>query len=326
MSTAYPSDYVSLIFEIAEVVMSFAPTPDPNPGDKLACDAIDMVIVPRSHDLGGFSVRRALPSVQCRMVGPFIFFDHMGPAEFRDGGGIDVRPHPHIGLSTVTYLFEGEIQHRDSLGTFVPVRPGEINLMTAGRGIVHSERTAPALKASGHKLHGIQSWVALPKSHEEVAPGFTHIEAKALPIIGAEGKTIRVVLGSLWGETSPAATPWDAIYADVILEVGSVLPVDPEAEERALYVVSGEIDIREDRFGEGQFLILRPGDRITLTATRPTRLILCGGATMDGPRYIWWNFVSSSRERIEQAKADWAQKRFDIVPGDEQEFIPLPTT
>lgn len=304
--------------------MSFHPADDPAAGDALACDAIEKVIVPRSHDLGGFSVRRALPVAGKRMVGPFIFFDQMGPAEFKNGGGIDVRPHPHIGLSTVTYLFEGEIQHRDSLGTYLPVRPGEVNLMTAGRGIVHSERTDPALKARGHKLHGIQSWVALPKTHEETDPGFTHVDASALPMIRAEGKTIRVVLGSLWGETAPVPTPWDTIYADIILEPGIQVPIDADTEERALYVVSGTIDILGDRFDEGRLLVFRPGDRITVTAVTPTRLILCGGATMDGPRFIWWNFVSSSQERIDQAKADWKQKRFDTVPGDEEEFIPLP--
>jgi redox-sensitive bicupin YhaK (pirin superfamily) len=304
--------------------MSFAPCPDPTPGDARASDAIEMVIVPRTHDIGGFTVRRALPFAKRRMVGPFIFFDHMGPAEFRDGGGIDVRPHPHIGLSTVTYLFEGEIQHRDSLGTYLPVRPGEVNLMTAGRGIVHSERTDPALKAKGHALHGIQSWVALPKSHEETAPGFEHVEAAALPVIRGEGKTIRVVMGQLYGATSPVTQHWPTIYADIVLEAGARLPVDPEAEERCLYVVSGAIDVQGDPFGEGQLLVLRPGDRITLSALAPARLILCGGATMDGPRHIWWNFVSSSKERLDQAKEDWKQKRFDTVPGDEEEFIPLP--
>ena len=304
--------------------MSFAPTPDPTPGDKLSCDAIEMLIVPRTHDLGGFTVRRALPFAKRRMVGPFIFFDEMGPAEFKDGGGIDVRPHPHIGLSTVTYLFEGEIQHRDSLGTYLPVRPGEVNMMTDGRGIVHSERTDPALKASGHKLHGIQSWVALPKTHEETAPGFEHVEERELPVITGEGKTIRVVMGSLYGATSPVTQNWPTIYGDIALEAGAKLPVDADTEERCIYVVSGEIDVQGDLFQPGQLLVLRPGDRITLSATRPARLILCGGATMDGPRLIWWNFVSSSKERLEQAKEDWKQKRFDTVPGDEEEFIPLP--
>lgn len=304
--------------------MSFSPTPDPELGDKLACDAIEMVIVPRTHDLGGFTVRRALPFAKRRMVGPFIFFDHMGPAVFRDGGGIDVRPHPHIGLATVTYLFAGQIQHRDSLGTYVPINPGEVNLMTAGRGIVHSERTDPALKAKGHDLHGIQSWLALPKDQEEGTPGFDHVDRAALPVIEAEGKSIRVVLGSLYGKTAPVKTAWDTVYADIVLEPGARLPVDPEAEERAIYVVSGEIDVQGDIFGEGKMLVLRPADRITLTAVSAARLILCGGATMDGPRFIWWNFVSSSKERIEQAKDNWRQRRFDIVPGDEQDYIPLP--
>ena len=304
--------------------MSFSPTPDPELGDKLACDAIEMVIVPRTHDLGGFTVRRALPFAKRRMVGPFIFFDHMGPAVFRDGNGIDVRPHPHIGLATVTYLFAGQIQHRDSLGTYVPIDPGEVNLMTAGRGIVHSERTDPALKAHGHALHGIQSWLALPREHEETAPGFDHVDRDALPVIEAEGKSIRLVIGSLYGKTSPVPTTWDTVYADVALEPGAKLPVDPETEERAIYVVSGEIDVQGDLFGEGKMLVLRPGDRITLTATKPARIILCGGAVMDGPRFIWWNFVSSSKERIEQAKDNWRQRRFDIVPGDEQDYIPLP--
>ncbi|MGL4291807.1 MAG: pirin family protein [Phreatobacter sp.] len=304
--------------------MSFSPTPDPVLGDKLACDAIEMVIVPRTHDLGGFTVRRALPFAKRRMVGPFIFFDHMGPAVFRDGNGIDVRPHPHIGLATVTYLFAGQIQHRDSLGTYVPINPGEVNLMTAGRGIVHSERTDPALKAKGHDLHGIQSWLALPKDQEEGTPGFDHVDRAALPVIEAEGKSIRVVLGSLYGKTAPVRTAWDTVYADIVLDPGAKLPVDPEAEERAIYVVSGEIDVQGDIFGEGRMLVLRPADRITLTAVSAARLILCGGAVMDGPRFIWWNFVSSSKERIEQAKDNWRQRRFDIVPGDEQDYIPLP--
>ncbi|QCK86390.1 pirin family protein [Phreatobacter aquaticus] len=305
--------------------MSFSPTPDPTPGDALSCDAIEMVIVPRTHDLGGFTVRRALPFAKRRMVGPFVFFDQMGPAVFKGGQGIDVRPHPHIGLSTVTYLFDGEIQHRDSLGTYLPVRPGEVNLMTAGRGIVHSERTDPTQKATGgHKLHGIQSWLALPKTHEEVAPGFDHIAADDLPIVKGDGKTIRVVIGEMYGVKAPTPVPWDTFYADAILEPGAKLPLDPVAEERAIYVAMGEIDVQGDHFREGQMLVLKPGDRLTLTAVTAARLILCGGATMDGPRHIWWNFVSSSLERIEQAKADWKQKRFDTVPGDEEEFIPLP--
>jgi redox-sensitive bicupin YhaK (pirin superfamily) len=303
--------------------MSFFPAKDPNPGDKLACDAIEQVIVPRTSDIGDFSVRRALPSARRRMVGPFIFLDHMGPAEFRAGQGIDVRPHPHIGLATVTYLFAGEIVHRDSLGSVVPIRPGAVNWMSAGRGIAHSERTAGDHRVAGEPLHGLQCWVALSQNEEESAPAFVHHDAQALPIAQAEGKTVRVVAGRAFGLTSPVATTWETLFADITLAAGTKLPIDPDAEERALYLVSGEIDILGDRFGEGRLLILRPGDRISLTATMPTRLALLGGATMDGPRHIWWNFVSSRKERIEQAKNDWKTGRFEPVPGD-HERIPLP--
>jgi redox-sensitive bicupin YhaK (pirin superfamily) len=301
--------------------MSFFPAQDPAPGDKHACEAIDQVIVPRTSDIGGFSVRRALPSARRRMVGPFIFLDHMGPAEFRAGQGIDVRPHPHIGLSTVTYLFDGEIVHRDSIGSVVPIRPGAVNWMTAGRGIAHSERTASEHRVAGEPLHGLQCWVALSQNDEESAPGFAHHDE--LPIERAEGKTIRVIAGKVYGLTSPVATTWETVFADITLESGAKLPIDAETEERALYLVAGEIDIAGDRFSAGRLLILRPGDRITLSATAPSRLALLGGATMDGPRHIWWNFVSSRKDRIEQAKADWKSGRFEPVPGD-VERIPLP--
>jgi redox-sensitive bicupin YhaK (pirin superfamily) len=301
--------------------MSFFPAQDPAPGDKHACEAIDQVIVPRTSDIGGFSVRRALPSARRRMVGPFIFLDHMGPAEFRAGQGIDVRPHPHIGLSTVTYLFEGEIVHRDSIGSVVPIRPGAVNWMTAGRGIAHSERTASEHRVAGEPLHGLQCWVALSQNDEESAPGFAHHDE--LPIERAEGKTIRVIAGKVYGLTSPVTTTWETVFADITLESGAKLPIDAETEERALYLVAGEIDIAGDRFSAGRLLILRPGDRITLSATAPSRLALLGGATMDGPRHIWWNFVSSRKDRIEQAKADWKSGRFEPVPGD-VERIPLP--
>ena len=304
--------------------MSFSPDKDPAPGDAPAADAIDLVVVPRSVDLGHFSVRRALPHVNRRMVGPFIFFDHFGPAEFRAGDGIDVRPHPHIGLATVTFLYEGEIVHRDSLGSDVPIRPGAVNWMTAGRGIVHSERTAPDHRAGGEPLHGLQLWVALPKAHEEVEASFAHHAADELPIVSAEGKTIRVVTGNLYGVRSPVPTLYDTIFADAQIAAGSVLPIDAETEERAIYIVSGEIEIAGDRFAAGRLLILRPGDAISVSAPVDARVVLVGGAAMDGPRHIWWNFVSSRKERIEQAKADWKQGRFDSVPGDEKEFIPLP--
>jgi redox-sensitive bicupin YhaK (pirin superfamily) len=303
--------------------MSFFPAADPTPGDALACDAIELVVVPRTSDVGGFVVRRALPSSRRRMVGPFIFLDHMGPAEFRSGQGLDVRPHPHIGLATVTYLFNGQIIHRDSIGSVAPIEPGAVNWMSAGRGIAHSERTAGDHRVAGERLHGLQCWVALPQTEEESAPAFAHYEASALPVEQAEGKSIRVVAGQLYGRTSPVKTAWATIFADIVLDQGAKLPVDPDAEERALYVVSGEIDILGDRFGEGRLLVLRHGDRITVSALTPTRLALLGGETMDGPRHIWWNFVSSRQDRIEQAKADWKSGRFSVVPGD-AERIPLP--
>ena len=296
---------------------------DPEPGDVFSCNAIETVIVARSRDIGGFSVRRALPSAKRRMVGPFIFFDQFGPATFRPGEAFDVRPHPHIGLSTVTYLYEGEIVHRDSLGFAETIKPGAVNLMTAGRGIVHSERTGLEARQTGFSLLGLQAWVALPKDVEESGASFSHYDAEAMPMLSAEGKTVRLLMGSAYGLTAPVRSDWETLYADVVLEAGARLPVDGETEERAIYVVSGEIDIAGDRFTTGSLLILRPGDRLTVTAVTPARFSLLGGATMDGPRHIWWNFVSSSLERIEQAKADWTQGRFDTVPG-EHEFIPLP--
>ena len=303
--------------------MSFFPSKDPAAGDTRACDAIDLVIVPRTSDVGGFTVRRALPNAQRRMVGPFIFVDHMGPAEFRSGQGLDVRPHPHIGLATVTYLFDGEIVHRDSLGSDIPIRPNELNWMSAGRGIVHSERTATDHRVAGERLHGMQCWVALPAADEEGTPVFHHHDEAALPTVAGEGKTVRVVAGSLFGVRSPVETLWDTIFAEARLAAGASLPLDAAHEERAIYVVSGEIDVQGDRFAAGRLLVFRPGDRITVKAATDTQLVILGGAAMDGPRYIWWNFVSSRKERIEQAKADWKAARFSMVPGD-SEFIPLP--
>ena len=303
--------------------MSFFPGKDPVPGDTFTCDAIERVIVPRTSDLGGFFVHRALPSAQRRMVGPFIFLDHMGPAEFRAGQGIDVRPHPHIGLATVTYLFAGEIMHRDSLGSVAAITPGAVNWMSAGRGIAHSERTAPKHRVAGEALHGLQCWVALPAAAEEGAPAFVHHGAEELPVETGEGKTVRVVAGKFLGAASPVVTGWDTLLADVTLAAGASLPLDPDSEERAIYLISGDIEVAGDRFEAGRLLVFRPGDRITVTALTPARLAVVGGAAMDGPRHIWWNFVSSRRERIEQAKADWKAGRFDAVPG-ETEFIPLP--
>jgi redox-sensitive bicupin YhaK (pirin superfamily) len=304
--------------------MSFFPGKDPAPGDAHAADAIDLVIVPRSVDVGHFAVRRALPHVNRRMVGPFIFFDHFGPAEFRTGQGIDVRPHPHIGLATVTFLFDGEIVHRDSLGTAAAIRPGEVNWMSAGRGIVHSERTAPDHRNEAEPIHGLQCWVALPAAEEESAPGFFHHDSAALPLVSDAGRTARVVAGSAYGERSPVTTPMDTLFVDVTLTAGASLPIDAATEERAIYLISGEVDITGDRFTAGRLLVFRPGDAITVTAASDAHLMLLGGAAMDGPRHIWWNFVSSRKERIEQAKADWKAARFDSVPGDDKEFIPLP--
>ncbi|GAB5508761.1 MAG: pirin family protein [Hyphomicrobiales bacterium] len=304
--------------------MSTQPFSDPIPGDARSCDAIETVIVPRAHDLGGFEVRRALPSIGRKMVGPFIFFDQMGPAEFLIGGGIDVRPHPHIGLATVTYLFDGEVHHRDSLGSDLSIKPGELNLMSAGSGIVHSERTSEAAKALGPKLFGIQSWVALPETHEEDAPAFVHYSADQLPMIEDHGVSVRVIAGEVMGIKAPTQTAWPTLYADAVMAAGSSMPLDATYEERALYTVSGTIDIAGDAFEPGQLLVFKAGDAITIKAGTDARFMILGGAPMDSKRYIWWNFVSSSRERIEQAKADWKERRFDTVPGDEVEFIPLP--
>jgi redox-sensitive bicupin YhaK (pirin superfamily) len=304
--------------------MSFFPGKDPASGNAPQCEAIEQVIVPRTVDLGDFSVRRALPSAQTRLVGPFIFFDHFGPAEFRSGRGIDVRPHPHIGLATVSYLFDGEIMHRDSLGTEVPIRPGEVNWMTAGQGIVHSERTGVERRASGGPLHGLQMWVALPAAKEEMPPAFAHHATEEFPVVRDQGKTVRVVVGSLYGARSPVSTTSETIFGDVMLKRGSNLPLEADHEERAIYVVDGAIDIAGDKFAAGRLLVFRPGDRITVSADSDAHIVIVGGAPMDGPRHIWWNFVSSRKERIEQAKAEWQAGHFGKVPGDEIEFIPLP--
>lgn len=288
---------------------------------------IDLIVVPKSHDVGGFEVRRALPTAKRRMVGPFIFWDQMGPGYLPAGTGLDVRPHPHIGLSTVTYLTEGEILHRDSLGKVQPIRPGAVNWMTAGKGIVHSERTEAGLRAQGNHLAGFQSWVALPQRFEEIEPDFVHYDSATLPVISDHGVWMRLVAGCLFGQTSPVRTLSETIYAEILLDAGAKVEIPASHPERALYLADGHIDIAGDAFtaegGAGQLLVLREGNNLTVRAEAPTRLLLLGGEPMDGPRFIWWNFVSSSKERIEDAKSDWRAGRFPSVPG-ETEFIPLP--
>ena len=308
--------------------MSWQPSNDPRVDDRRDCPALDLVVVPKTRDLGDLLVRRTLPQARRQMVGPFIFYDHFGPVEMEPGKGMDVRPHPHIGLATVTYLLEGSIAHRDSEGNVQDIMPGAMNLMTAGRGIAHSERTPRALRQTGHRLHGLQSWIALPVAHEETAPSFQHFPAESLPTVDGRGLKARVIAGSAFGKTAPVEMFSDWFYVDVSLEPGITVPLDADHEERAIYIVEGAIEIGGERFSAGtdggpQLLIFRPGDVIGVTALAPSRVMFLGGAHMDGHRHIWWNFVSSSQERIEQAKADWKAGRFKPVPG-ETEFIPLP--
>lgn len=286
------------------------------------CRAIEMLLEPHVKDLGGFSVRRLLPSSQRRMVGPFIFFDHFGPAAFAPGEGMDVRPHPHINLATVTYLFEGEILHRDSLGSVQAIRPGAINLMTAGAGIVHSERTPQQLRSAGHRLHGLQLWLALPEVNEEDTPAFVHYPAEVMPTRDEDGVRLRVMIGTACGLTSPVKTCSEALYLEAELQPGAVLQLPDEVPERAVYVVSGQLNLGRREMPAHSMAVLDASPRIQVTARQPTRLAMIGGAPL-GKRYIDWNFVSSRQERIAQAKDDWRNDRFAKVPG-ETEFIPLP--
>ena len=286
--------------------------------------AVETLIQPRTRDLGDFQVKRVLPAGrQRKMVGPFIFFDHMGPAEFAAGKGIDVRPHPHIGLATVTYLFEGEIVHRDSLGFVQTIKPGDVNWMTAGSGIVHSERSGEAQRADASRLFGIQSWVALPRAAEETEPEFFHHPKSTLPMIESDGICMRLIAGTAFGERSPVKTYSDMFYLDAEMPAGGRLKLPDEHEERAVYPVAGEVALNGVSISAGNMAVIAPGAEAELQCSRDARVMLLGGATMDGERHIWWNFVSSSKERIEQAKADWKENRFAKVPG-ETEFIPLP--
>ncbi|MER8654041.1 pirin family protein [Mesorhizobium sp. M0847] len=304
--------------------MSFFPGKDPEPGDAFASDQIELMVIPNAKDIGGFQVRRALPTAKRRLVGPFIFFDRMGPAILRAGQAMDVRPHPHIGLSTVTYLFDGNIRHRDSLGTEMVIQPGDVNLMTAGRGIVHSERTPEELRGAPMSVSGLQTWLALPDGKEEVAPVFENTAALLLPEIDAEGVSGRVVIGDFAGLRSPVRADTETLYADLRLAPGASVKIPADAEERAIYTLDGDVSISGDRFPAERLLVFRPGDEIVVSSERGAHFMLFGGASLGSPRHIWWNFVSSSKERIEQAKQEWKTGRFDIVPGDEEEFIPLP--
>ncbi|HEX6377073.1 MAG TPA: pirin family protein [Allosphingosinicella sp.] len=287
-------------------------------------DLILQTLHPATHDLGGFKVHRTLPHRERTTIGPFIFFDQMGPARLPPGGGIDVRPHPHINLATVTYLFAGAIDHRDSLGTFATIEPGAVNLMTAGRGIAHSERSPAALRPAGPELSGIQTWLALPRAKEEIDPAFEHVARDRLPVVDGGGANARVVMGRLWGASSPVTCHSETIYADIHLEAGGAMPVDAEADERAIYVAEGQASLDGLTLERSTLYVLAPGVAATLGSATGAHVMLCGGAPLDGPRHVWWNFVSSSRERINQAKEDWRNGRFALPPGDQDEYIPLP--
>jgi len=299
--------------------MSILPATEPTCTDTSG--AVALRIEPREKDLGEFTVRRVLPAIERRMVGPFVFFDHMGPAEFPPGKGIQVRPHPHIGLATITYLFEGEIMHRDSLGYEQAIREGAVNLMTAGRGIVHSERAGEDLDRQA-KLHGIQSWMALPEGKEEIAPDFVHYPASDLPEITIDGVTVRVIVGEAYGETSPVTAHSSMLYLECRMPKGSTLTLPDSYQELAAYIVTGEVQIEDESYASGVMAVAAPERVIHLKALEDSRVMVIGGQGL-GKRHLWWNFVARSRERIEQAKVDWKEGRFGTVPGD-SEFIPLP--
>jgi redox-sensitive bicupin YhaK (pirin superfamily) len=282
-----------------------------------------IALAPHERDLGGFSVRRLLPSAARRTVGPFVFFDHMGPADFPPGVGIDVRPHPHIGLATVTYLFEGAIEHRDSLGSVQRITAGAVNWMTAGRGIVHSERSPQDMRRTGGRMQGIQTWLALPRELEGCEPAFVHHPAASLPVIELPGLTMRLIAGSAFDRTSPVAVASSMFYIAVEMEAGASFVLPDEYAERAVYPLSGDISINEGALAAGSMAVLNPSEPVTIQALSPTRLMLLGGAPLDGERFLWWNFVASDRAAIEEASERWRRGDFDMVPG-ETEFIPLP--
>ena len=313
--------------------MSWNPSLENHDIDATKLDSIETLIIPRSRDIGGFEVRRALPSPQRQMVGPFIFFDQAGPAEFITGQGIDVQPHPHIGISTVTYLFKGQFQHRDSTGANQSIEPGEVNWMIAGKGVTHSERTSPEIRKNPSSLFGIQTWVALPAHAEDMPPEFEHHSKDELPLLEGEGKQVRLIIGNAWGETAPTKTLSEMFYADAILEAGAALPLPDNHEDRGIYIADGSLIVAGDHFHKGQMMVFKPEDKISVKAGEAgARLILLGGATMNEKRYIWWNFVSSSRDKIQEAKKSWADGAVDgwqnglfkLPQDDDQDYVKLP--
>lgn len=310
--------------------MSWNPTLDPICPDATTIDSIETLIIPRSRDLGSFEVRRALPAPARQMVGPFIFFDQAGPAEFVTNQGVDIRPHPHIGLATVTYLYKGEFHHRDSIGTDQIIYPGEVNWMTAGRGVTHSERTSKETRKNPHSLFGIQTWVALPEDHEDTAPSFEHRGKEELPTLDAEGKKIRLIVGSAYGQRSPVKTFSEMFYLDAQLEPFATIPLPDEHEDRGVYILQGSISVAGQDFEAGRMMVFRPGDKVALRAgPQGARLMMLGGETLGGPRYIWWNFVASSKDKIEEAKEawrrrDWENGMFHLPPGDDRESALAP--
>ena len=291
--------------------------------DSVATSPVAALLKPHTKDLGGFEVQRLLPSLQAPMIGPFIFFDHFGPASFAPGQGVDVRPHPHIGLATVTFLLEGAMMHRDSLGSVQRIAPGDVNWMTAGAGIVHSERTSPEERASGHELHGLQTWVALPKAHEQGEPSFAHYPSAAIPRIDLPGVSMRLIAGTAFGQRSPASTFSPMFYVAGEMEAGAAFELYPEHEQRAVYVIAGELSVAGEAVPAHHMAVLKPWTTVRVEAQSPVVLALLGGSKLDGERLLWWNFVASSKELLDAASARWREGKFARVPG-ETEFIPLP--
>lgn len=310
--------------------MSWNPTLDTHNLKPASLDSIDTLIIPRARDIGEFEVMRALPSPKRQMVGPFIFFDQVGPVEFITNQGVDVRPHPHIGISTVTYLFDGEFNHRDSTGANQLIRPGEVNWMIAGKGVTHSERTLLEMRQKPSNLFGIQTWVALPNHAEDMAPEFEHHGKDELPFLEAEGKQVRLIIGNAWGETAPTKTHSEMFYADAILKAGAALPLPDNHEDRGIYITEGSIVVANETFQKGQMMVFKPEDKISIRAGQSgARIILLGGATLNEKRYIWWNFVSSSRDKIREAKeawmlGDWENGQFKLPINDDQDYVKLP--